>query len=265
MLFTIEKLVELTAQPDNLLVLALAAGVLALAGSGGRRGLGLVVIVTLIFVAFMLLPLGAWALRPLEDRFPLPQPMPAQVDGIVLLGGSLETDLTLARDQVMLNDAAERMTETVALARLYPKARIVVSGAHGDIVPVPLTEAAVMTRLLIEDGVSPDRIIPEDRSRNTFENAVFSKEVAKPKPGDTWLLVTSAWHMPRSVGCFRAVGWKVVPYPVDYRTPRPLIHDVLQMDRNLAQASLAEHEWIGLIGYRLHGWIDAYFPAPSSS
>ena len=103
----------------------------------------------------------------------------------------------------------------------------------------------------------------EDRSRNTHENAVFSHALAQPKPGETWVLITSAFHMPRAVGAFRRAGWTVVPYPVDYALePDPPMS--WQMDFLGAMGTLrsAVHEWTGLAAYRLTGKTDALFPAP---
>ena len=79
-------------------------------------------------------------------------------------------------------------------------------------------EAAATRGCSSRDGLDARRILVETRSRNTYENAVYSKELAQPQPGQIWLLVTSANHMPRAVGCFRAVGFDVIPYPVDYDT-----------------------------------------------
>jgi uncharacterized SAM-binding protein YcdF (DUF218 family) len=114
---------------------------------------------------------------------------------------------------------------------------------------------------LIDLGVAPDRVLVEDRSRNTYENAVMSHDLVQPKAGETWLLLTSAWHMPRAVGCFRHTGWEVLPYPVDYRTEaRPRLE--LLLAPHLELLDLAAKEWVGLAAYRLLGRIDALFPAP---
>jgi uncharacterized SAM-binding protein YcdF (DUF218 family) len=113
-------------------------------------------------------------------------------------------------------------------------------------------------------GVPAEQMVFEEKSRNTWENAVFTRDLVKPKPGETWLLVTSAWHMPRSVGIFRHVGFPVVPYPVAYRTfgdGREFRGYVSILDR-LALLDLGVREWIGLLAYRLAGKTDALFPAP---
>ena len=154
------------------------------------------------------------------------------------------------------------MTTALALAERHPEARLVLTGGDAAILPRPgEQEAELMRVLLVELGVAPERLLVEDRSRNTYENALFSHALVKPKPGETWLLVTSAAHMPRAVGCFRHVGWEVLPYPVDFRTedsPRP----EFLLSRHLGLLDFAAKEWVGLAAYRLLGHTDTLFPAP---
>src|SRR5262249_43673208 len=149
------------------------------------------------------LPIGEWLLLPLENRFPVPAPLPERVDGIIVLGGAVEDIVGEARASVAVNEAAARPTDPELLARRDPPARILVSGGDRYLMATGFPEATIMQRFLTERGIDPDRIIAETRSRTTYENAIYSREEARPKPGETWLLVTSALHMPRSVGCFR--------------------------------------------------------------
>ena len=111
-------------------------------------------------------------------------------------------------------------------------------------------------------GVEESRLVLENRSRNTYENAVFTREMVEPQPGETWLLVTSAFHMPRSVGLFRKAGFDVTPWPADYRTAGterigPAQDNVADSLQNL---SVATREWIGLVAYRVTGRIDSILP-----
>ncbi len=124
----------------------------------------------------------------------------------------------MARGAVALNDAAERITATAELARRYPDARIIFSGGTSSLVFDAPAEAPVAVKELEALGVAHDRITAEEQSRNTIENAVFSRLLADPKPGERWLLVTSAYHMPRAIAAFRAAGFPIEPYPVDWRT-----------------------------------------------
>ncbi len=262
MLYAFSKIIELVLEPSNFLVGVLVVGVLLLA-IGRRRGGGwLVGIATAAMVALTIFPIGQWALVPLEDRFP-PVPLPARIDGIVLLGGAVRIPESVAHDKPALNSMAPRITETAALARRYTDVPVVLSGGDPAIVNPVQSEAQITRALLISIGVDPRRILTDDRSRNTHENAVDAKAVAKPTPGQVWVLVTSANHMPRAMGCFRAVGWDMVPDPVDYETSGTRLG--LYFDHDAVALETALHEWFGLVVYRLLGWTDALFPAPTSS
>jgi uncharacterized SAM-binding protein YcdF (DUF218 family) len=260
--FVISKLLWLIAAPGNFLLLLLVAGVARSIASARRRGFVLIATATLGLLAIATLPIGVWLAAPLEDRFPAPTP-PARVDGIVVLGGSVDPLLSLAHGQVALTAAAGRITETVALARRYPTARIVISGGDGRLNPGVLSEAGATRDLLVQLGVAAQRIEIESVSRNTYENASLSYVAAQPKPGETWLLVTSAMHMPRAVGCFRRAGWTILPYPVDYRTSTrmAMMPGVLLAD-NLVLVNVAAKEWLGLVAYRWLDRTDALLPGP---
>jgi uncharacterized SAM-binding protein YcdF (DUF218 family) len=260
MFFVFAKLFEIVTQPGNLLVLLLALGVLLLVFGARRSGLALVAAITIAFLAVMVLPLGEWASVALERRFPQPD-LPQRVDGIILLGGAINVGLTKANGQVALNGMADRITETLALAQRYRDAAVLISGGDASLIPQGLTEAVVTRSLLVADGLDERRILIEDRSRDTYENAVYSKAVANPRPGQTWLLVTSANHMPRAVGCFRHVGFDVMPYPVDYNSGTNALFSG-NFASDLHTLGWATHEWLGLVAYRLMGRTDTLFPAP---
>lgn len=259
-MFVLSKLFWGVAAPGNLLMLVALAGVARLWRSHRRRGFGLVAASNLALLAIAVLPLGQWALIPLELRFPVP-PLPARIDGVIVLGGAVEPEISHDHGQVALNDAAERLVEGLALLRRYPQAKLLLSGGDASLARRGLDEASTARTLFLEQGIAADRIIVESRSRNTFENAFYGRELVKPQPGQVWLLVTSAAHMPRAVGCFRRLGWDVTPYPVDYRTETyPRIG--FSLSEHLADLDVAMKEWIGLVAYRLLGHTDALLPAP---
>jgi uncharacterized SAM-binding protein YcdF (DUF218 family) len=260
--FVISKLLWLIAAPGNFLLLVLVAGVLWAIASGRRRGFALIVTATLGLLAIATLPIGVWLAAPLEDRFPTAS-LPERVDGIVVLGGSIDPALSRERGQVALTAAATRITETVSLARRFPSARVLVSGGDATLLPGVLSEAAATRDLLVQLGVAPARIELESVARNTYENAVLSYAAAQPKPEETWLLVTSAMHMPRAIGCFRRIGWTIVPYPVDYRTSWKLeTKPGLLLADGLGLVNVATKEWLGLVAYYWLGRTDALLPAP---
>ncbi|MGH6977189.1 MAG: YdcF family protein [Stellaceae bacterium] len=259
MLYVFSKILQVVFDPGNLLLILLAAGAWRLSATRRRKGLALVVLVLVAGVAVAIEPLAALPLVPLESRFPELHTLPDKVDGIILLGGAVDPERTAEYGQVALNRSAARVTETLRLARHYPAVRIVLSGGVGGLLNEPTTEAAATAQLLTELGVAPSRLVIEDRSRTTHENAVFSKRIADPKPGEVWILVTSADHMPRAVGCFRQIGWPVVPDPVDFEAVRRL-H--ISLAGGLDSIGVAAHEWLGLVFYRIAGWTDALFPGP---
>jgi len=263
MFFFLSKVLWFFLQPLNLSILLVLGGlVLAVAGSR-RLSFAATLIAFLILAASAWTSLGAMLLHPLEDRFARPVAMPEHVDGIIVLGGGLEGAINLRRGGYEMNGGGDRFVEAAVLARKYPQARVLVTGGMGTLLLEGEGDADTAPRLLAALGVSPDRLILENQSRNTAENAAFSKELVKPASGETWLLITSAFHMPRAVGLFRKVGFPVVPWPADYRTSggegiglwRDNEVDALQ------NTTVALREWIGLAAYRLSGRTDALLPA----
>jgi uncharacterized SAM-binding protein YcdF (DUF218 family) len=256
------KVAWLVLAPGNLLLLLLLGGAL-LAWRRPGRGRMLMGAVAIALLVCAVLPLGAWLASPLENRFPPPRPMPDRVDGIVMLGGAIDPVLSAARGQATLNGAAGRVTETIALARRYPDARIVISGGEGTVIQHGLPETAATEALMVELGVAPERIELESRSRNTAENASLSYAMVRPRQGETWLLVTSALHMPRAVGSFRRAGWRILPFPVDYHTlPEPTLVPGFDLVGGLAFLTTALKEWVGLAGYYATGRTDSLLPGP---
>jgi len=261
-LFTVSKLFWLFARPNTfaLFLACLGVGLLVAGRRFGRwpalLGLGW-------FVAVLLTPLSTWITLPLEDRFSRPA-LPAQVAGVVVLGGAVEQALTAARGIPALNGAAERMTEAVALARRLPEARIVFTGGSAALTPGEMSEADVARQLFTSLGLEGERVVFEDQSRNTWENARLTRTMVSPREGEVWLLVTSASHMPRSVGAFRQAGWDVVAWPVNYSTrPGGAGWFDPPFSFRLGQAEWAVREYVGLAAYWLLGRTNALFPSES--
>lgn len=264
MFFYLSKIFWFFIQPLNLSIFLAFAGLLAMFLSRRRLAVGAVSAAFLVLTLSAWTSLGALMLNPLEERFQRPASLPEKVDGIVVLGGGFEGAINLARGGYELNSGGDRFVETAVLARRFPNARVLVSGGTGAILLDGEGDAATAPRLLVALGVAPERLILENKSRNTAENALFSKELVDPQPGETWLLVTSAFHMPRSVGLFRKVDFAVVPWPVDYRTSgREGISLFADNEIDALQnTTVAVREWIGLLAYWLSGRIDTLMPAP---
>jgi uncharacterized SAM-binding protein YcdF (DUF218 family) len=210
-------------------------------------------------------PLGNLLLYPLESRFPQwSAAQGAPPDGIVVLGGPIDADLSVAHDAPVIRSAPDRIVAAAALARKYPNARIVFSGGSPNLIDNDAREADYAAAIFESLGVDKTRLIMDRASRNTYENALFSKQLGAPKPGERWLLVTSAFHMPRSIGLFRKAGFDVEPYPVDWRVGRSA--DILAFTPNatdgLGRTDIAVREWIGLVAYWIVGRTSALLPGP---
>ena len=171
---------------------------------------GLLVIVNIIPIAELLL-------LPLENRFPVPSVDSKRIDGIIVLGGSEEPQISFARKQYALNEGGERLISFASLAKRFPKARLIFSGGSGSLFKD--NNESDSARLVFQElGMDISRIEFDTKSRNTYESAINIYQMVKPKYDENWILITSAFHMPRSVGVFRKGGWRVIPYPVDYRS-----------------------------------------------
>jgi uncharacterized SAM-binding protein YcdF (DUF218 family) len=227
----------------------LTAGLLA--ARRERAGRRLALLTAAVLVVFGVLPVGSWLARPLEEQYPR-SPLPAHVDGVLTLGGGLNTPLLVSRQAPAGQTSVARLVSTFELARLHPEARIVFSGGAG-----PFPDAVAARYAFGQMGLDPGRLVLEGRSRDTFENLVFSQRLLRPRPGETWVLATSAIQMPRAMAVARRLGWPMLPWPTDYLTVRrpPLwdLADGLAIPGHLELADAAIHEWVGLLAYQLSG------------
>jgi uncharacterized SAM-binding protein YcdF (DUF218 family) len=262
MTFILGKLVWALSQPGNLLLLCLLAGVFLLL-RGRRRGELLVVISAIGFLLLAVAPIGPAMLLVLEQRFPRPPKLPDRIDGILVLGGAVDPRLSLAYGEAVFNGSVARVLGGIALARKHPEAKLALVGGEGELFPVGFAESRATEGFMLDEGIPATRIIVEERSRSTHENAVFAKDLIRPGPGQNWILVTSAFHMPRAVASFRAVDWLVIPYPVDFKVdPGTWLRANFNLLDGLGTSTIAGKEWAGLVGYRLRGWTEELFPAP---
>jgi len=263
LLFGASKILGPFLDPRTSLFVALILAIVLLWTPWKRAGRILATMVLIVGFALGSAPLGALALNWIEDRIPPPAELPARIDGIVVLGGDVNPRMMRLRPATPGADAS-RQIAFADLARRFPAAKLVYSGGSGQLLDREDTDADGARRLLPMLGLDPARVIFEDRSRNTWENAVFAREMAGPRDGETWLLVTSAFHMPRALGSFRQAGWRrVVPYPVGYITPPDVTANwspALTFDGRMWSLHAAIREFMGLVYYRLTGRTDAWVP-----
>ncbi|MFV0369732.1 MAG: YdcF family protein [Hyphomicrobiaceae bacterium] len=268
MFYTAGKVLTFFLQPSSLIWIMLVAGLAlcALWPRLRRTGLWMCGIALLAMFVAGLSPLANALILPLENRFPemsaaaIKQP----VAGIILLGGAEDGWVTSGRNTLALNEAAERITETARLATQFPDAKIAVTGGAARVFGKGEEGSTAVADLLRDLGVASARLVVETRSRNTFENATLTLPLIGAQPGETWLLVTSAYHIPRAVGVFRNAGLNVMAFPVDYRLrgPEDLARWFRSLPAGLKRFDLVAKEWMGLIAYRLAGRTTALFPAP---
>ena len=265
MFFIASKVVFFCIQPSTLAVLALAAGFFCLQFRRPKLGAIFLSAGFGIIVLFGFLPGGNILVLPLEQRFAtrVPDVPQEKIAGIILLGGFEDGAITDSRGGLALNESAERLTETVRLARALPDAKVIFTGGSGSLFGGEGIGSEI-GKFFVDSGIEPSRIVIENLSRNTYENAMFTKPLVNPNPQDKWLLVTSAYHMPRSVGVFRKAGFDVVPYPVDFRTRgrRDAVRPLDSISSGLARTDLAAKEWIGLFAYWMSGRSTSLFPGP---
>jgi len=262
MFFVLSKTLALLLLPSNFLILLGAFGLVLATTRYARAGRRLIIFSFVLLAIAGLSPAGSALLHILESRFPPWDASRGAPDGIVVLGGSISKARSLDYDEPAVSGEAGRLVALAKLSRAYPQARIVFSGGDADLFADGRTEAEFIGPLLDAFGVPRARVMLEDRSRNTAENAAFSKALGQPKSGERWLLVTSAWHMPRAVGCFRRIGFDVEAYPTAWRTRRTGVTLFDRMSAGLLAFDLAVHEWAGLASYWLTGRIGELLPRP---
>lgn len=265
MFFVLSKTLGFLLLPTNFLIGVGFVGAALMFTRFASLGRKLVIAAVLLLVICGLSPLGNLLLYPLERRFPPWDSSRGAPDGIIVLGASIEAELSAAHGTPVVRSSPDRLIAAAALAHRYPKARVVFSGGSANLISNEAREADFAGAIFESLGIDKSRLVMERASRNTQENAEFSKALVAPKQGERWLLVTSAFHMPRSVGLFRKEGFAVEPYPVDWRVGRR--SDMWDFTNiavdGLGRTDLGVREWMGLIAYRATGKIDELLPGPS--
>lgn len=254
--FIAAKILGALLRAETWMVLALAVTVLALLLDRRRLALGVSAAGLMFLLLLTVLPLGHYVLAPLERSYPAGLSL-RHVDGIIVLGGAEDAAASAHWGQTQINAAGERFTAALALARRFPAARVVFTGGSGalrDLTGADLSEAEAARRFFVEQGLDPARLVLEGASRNTAENAMLSLKVVRPQLDEVFVLVTSAFHMPRAVRSFEAAGWPALaPYPVDFRTSTFANGVGWNLAANLEALNIATKEHVGYLAYELAG------------
>jgi uncharacterized SAM-binding protein YcdF (DUF218 family) len=265
MFFILSKTVAFLILPSNLLIALGLAGLVLMATRWRRMGTRMAMASLLLLAAIGFSPLGGLLTHALENRFPPWDPARGTPDGIVVLGGEISPRLSRERGEPVAAGAAGRIIAIAKLAKVYPNARIVYSGGDASLLGNQAPEANFIYPLFDSFWIARERVLLEARSRNTAENAAFTKDLVKPKPGERWLLVTSAQHMPRAIGCFRRVGFPIEAYPVGWLTGANAdVTPSTIFSSGLTRFDNAVREWIGLFAYWLTGKTAEFLPAPQA-
>ena len=260
--FYSSKIIWFLISPSHLYLSLLSICILALFTryqQKARKTLGVMLILIWVVALF---PVGSWLYYPLETRFQHNPTLPEVVDGIIVLGGSISPSKSQYWKQLETNQYHERLSSFILLAKLYPDAKLLFTGGRAAIKDTQPTEAEFALQYFIDSGVSENRLLMEDKARNTAENIQYSKALLNPQPNENWVIITTAFHMPRSIGLFCKKNWPVIPYPVDHASnPETLFNVNLDLANHAASLKGASHEWVGLLAYFITGKIDQILPS----
>ena len=249
-MYLFSKLIWVVLNPLNLLLIILIIGFFFKTINMKIISKAFYTLFLIFFVIAGIFPTGSLILSNLEKNYPALTTLPSYVDGILILGGPSSPGLTREHEQVSFNEAGERLTESVKLIKNYQSSKIIFSGGFGE-----LPHTYVAKKFFSEMGIDISYIIFESKSRNTFENILFSKKIINPKESENWLLVTSSFHMSRAINVAEKLNWKFIPYPVDFRTSKKFISfkPRFALLDNFNSFNLASHEVVGLLSYYLLG------------
>lgn len=264
--FKLSKILWWLAAPDAILVILLLSGCLLLWLKAYKKTRFLLTILSVLILGITIFPVGVWLLYPLEKRFMPVEQVAEPVDGIIMLGGAEHILESLAWRQAEMGEESERFFAFISLLKKHPTAKKVYSGGTGSVEHQEFKGSETAKRLLASQGLDVSGIIFESQSKNTYENGLYSKRLIRPEPGEKWILVTSALHMPRAYGVFLKLGWQITPYPVDHLTnPDDLFYLTFNFSGNIGLLKTAIHEWVGLAAYYLTGKTSHFFPKPAES
>jgi uncharacterized SAM-binding protein YcdF (DUF218 family) len=260
-LFIVSFVVKILIRAETVLVLILISICVLFYRGKARWGRRLLYWTTALLLVFSILPLGDLVMGPLERQYPANPPL-SSVDGIIVLGGAEREWESAYWGQPITSEAGERYINAILLANRFPDAKVMFAGGYGWPAGSPATEADVAEMIFTGAGISRDRLLLENRSRNTFENARNARTLAGETGQGKWVLVTSGGHMARALGSFCAAGWRnIVPWPTDFQTADFADHIGWNLFGNLTVLGDAAKEWIGLVGYRILGRTEEVVPS----
>jgi len=264
--FLFSKLAWSLLSPGNLIIIFLVFGVILLLFNKKTAAKTVLLPTAALSFALMIYPLGDYLIKPLESRFSKPTDLPNNIAGIIMLGGGEDLERSLSWHTAELGEAGDRYIGTADLASYYPNAKVIFTGGSGQVrLQDTQGEGSIAEKILTSVGIGSDRFIIESKSRNTYENfkntLPLLPHIQNASISAPYLLVTSAYHMPRAVGVARQQQLEVIPYPVDFYSSREDLRQWgFNFDEHLKVLELAWREWIGLTVYYLTNKTDDWFP-----
>ena len=254
MSFYLSKILWTILNPFNIILLFIFLGFILSFFSNKNFSKIVYSLTFVFFIIIAVMPTGAFMFYQLEKKFHVLKSLPNKIDGILILSGATNPVLTKEYNQISLNDSVERLTESIQLMKKYSNTKIIFSGGSGSINNQKLTHSEVANLFFKNFEIKLDNIIYEDKSRNTYENILFSKKIAHPKINENWLIVTSAFHLPRALNIAEKLEWKFIPYAVDFKMSKKFSwKPTINFLSNITTFQAASHEWIGMIAYYLMG------------
>ena len=247
-------------QPGGVVIILLLLALLFLSFGAHRTAGRLLALSIIMIILPALIPIQALLVNPLENRLSPPNPMPERVDGIIVLGGAVNWTASQGRGQLNVNGGAERVLAGAALKKRYPDATLVFTGIYRDIIPKEFT-TQFDNNFFFGSEYERGQVIFLGEARSTYEEAIVSQKYLNIRANERWMLVTSAYHMPRAYLSFKAQGLELIPYPVDYSSAGDLRYrPSLFFIGKLAKLDETVREWGALLIYRYLGRTTQFLP-----
>ena len=251
--FYLSKIINFFIDPLYILFLIIFAQIFIIFFIESKK---LVILISKIFLILFLffgyVPLSNFLLNKIEDYIqPSKYPF-QQLTGIIVMGGSFNSgSLSKERNEISFNASAERLIKALEIYKKNPRALILFTGFSSQLYPEGWSESQIARKFFLDQGVKSDNLIFEEKSKNTFENVIFSKDFINSNKG-VWGLITTASHMPRSFFSFKKQGIILEPIIVDYQTGTSKMFWInFDIDKSLYNWNTIFHEIIGLVYYKV--------------
>ena len=250
MSFYLSKILWLILNPFNFFIFVNIITIFLYFINFKRISLFIFLINFIFLLTISIFPIGNFLIHKIEKEYHLKNMVPNNLDGILILGGATSPTLFKEFNQVSVNDSAERLIESVKIIKEFKNSKIIFSGGSGVVGRPELGHAEAAKFFYKKMEINTDRIIFENKSRNTYENILFSNEIVNPRKNEKWLLITSASHMKRALLIGLKQDWKLIPYAVDFKIRKKYeFKPSFNLLSNLNSFQQASHEWLGLISY----------------